>query len=84
VTALVDMPLNSIPPTTTVAHLAAKRAAAAGQCWVDVAFWGGVVPGNAPHLAPLVAAGVKGFKCFMIDSGVEVRSAYTRAHLNPT
>ena len=46
VTALVDMPLNSIPPTTTVPHLDAKRAAARGQCWVDVAFWGGVIPGN--------------------------------------
>ena len=46
VTTLVDMPLNSIPPTTNVAHLEAKRAAARGQCWTDVAFWGGVIPGN--------------------------------------
>jgi dihydroorotase-like cyclic amidohydrolase len=43
---VVDMPLNSIPPTTTVPHLEAKRKAAAGQCWSDVAFWGGVIPGN--------------------------------------
>jgi allantoinase len=70
VTALVDMPLNSIPPTTTREAFAAKRAAAAGQCAVDVGFWGGVVPGNAGELAGLVADGVRGFKCFMIDSGV--------------
>ncbi|KIY50345.1 allantoinase [Fistulina hepatica ATCC 64428] len=71
VTTLVDMPLNSIPPTTTVANLKTKREAAAGQCYVDVAFWGGVVPGNQKHLKPLVDAGVKGFKCFLIDSGVD-------------
>jgi dihydroorotase-like cyclic amidohydrolase len=72
VTALVDMPLNSIPPTTTVANLTTKREAAQGQCWVDVGFWGGVVPGNEGDLVPLVKAGVKGFKCFLIESGVDV------------
>ena len=46
VTTLVDMPLNSIPPTTTVANLEQKRKAAQGQCWTDVAFWGGVIPKN--------------------------------------
>jgi allantoinase len=46
VTTVVDMPLNSIPPTTTVDHLESKRKAAQGQCWTDVAFWGGVIPGN--------------------------------------
>lgn len=46
ITTLVDMPLNSIPPTTTVNNLEEKRAAARGQCWTDVAFWGGVIPGN--------------------------------------
>jgi len=70
VTTLVDMPLNSIPPTTTRAGLAAKLAAAQGQCAVDVAFWGGVVPGNTSELQPLLNAGVVGFKCFLIDSGV--------------
>src|SRR5207302_6403062 len=70
VTALVDMPLNSIPPTTTREAFAAKRAAAAGQCAVDVGFWGGVVPGNAGELAGLIADGVRGFKCFLVDSGV--------------
>jgi|ERR1700722_9850175 len=46
VTTVVDMPLNSIPPTTSVDHLEVKRQAAHGQCWTDVAFWGGVIPGN--------------------------------------
>jgi allantoinase len=71
VTTLVDMPLNSIPATTTVAALERKRAAAAGRCAVDVAFWGGVVPGNTAELGPLWAAGVAGFKCFMVPSGVD-------------
>ncbi|KZT37529.1 allantoinase [Sistotremastrum suecicum HHB10207 ss-3] len=71
VTTVVDMPLNSIPPTTTVENLELKRQAAEGQCWVDVAFWGGIIPGNQEHLIPLLDNGVKGFKCFMIESGVE-------------
>jgi allantoinase len=71
VTTLVDMPLNSIPSTTTAAALAEKRAAAAGQCAIDVGFWGGVVPGNTAELAPMVAAGALGFKCFLVDSGVD-------------
>src|SRR5258705_9810435 len=65
------MPLNSIPPTTTVAGLAEKFAAARDKCSVDVGFWGGVVPGNAGELAALSAAGVVGFKCFLIHSGVD-------------
>jgi allantoinase len=71
VTTVVDMPLNSVPATTDVAALEAKRAAARGQCHVDVAFWGGVVPGNAAELEPLVRAGVRGFKCFLVPSGVD-------------
>lgn len=70
-TTLVDMPLNSIPPTTTREALSAKRTAARGQCAVDVGFWGGVVPGNLGELAGMVADGVRGFKCFLVDSGVE-------------
>lgn len=70
VTSLVDMPLNCVPPTTTVAHLEAKARAAEGKCWVDVGFWGGAVPGNAGELLPLLEAGALGFKCFMVDSGV--------------
>jgi allantoinase len=71
VTTLVDMPLNSIPPTTTVAGLEEKLTAARGKCSVDVGFWGGVVPGNTGELAALSAAGVVGFKCFLIHSGVD-------------
>lgn len=71
VTTLVDMPLNSIPPTTTVNGLQAKQRAVAGRCYVDVAFWGGVVPGNTEALEPLARAGVLGFKCFLCPSGVE-------------
>ncbi|SCX41268.1 allantoinase [Klenkia marina] len=70
ITTIVDMPLNSVPPTTTVDALAVKRAAALGQVSVDVAFWGGAVPGNADQLRPLLDAGVVGFKCFLLDSGV--------------
>lgn len=71
VTTVVDMPLNSIPPTTTIEGLHAKRAAAAGRCSVDVALWGGVVPGNAGELEALARGGVRGFKCFMAPSGVD-------------
>jgi allantoinase len=71
VTTLVDMPLNSLPATTTRQALGAKRAAAAGKCSVDVGFWGGVVPGNASELAGLLADGVLGFKAFLVPSGVE-------------
>jgi len=71
VTTLVDMPLNSIPATTTARGFEAKRAAATGRCQVDVGFWGGVVPGNVCELEPLARAGVLGFKCFLCPSGVE-------------
>jgi len=71
VTTLVDMPLNSIPPTTTVSGLEEKLATARAKCSVDVGFWGGVVPGNTGELAGLAAAGVVGFKCFLIHSGVD-------------
>lgn len=71
VTTIVDMPLNSIPPTTTLAGFEEKLTAADGQCTVDVAFWGGVVPGNVAELAPLIERGVRGFKCFLIHSGVD-------------
>jgi allantoinase len=70
VTTLIDMPLNSIPATTTVAALEMKRKAAHNQCWVNVGFWGGVVPGNAADLHALHRAGAFGFKCFLVSSGV--------------
>ncbi len=69
VTTLVDMPLDSVPTTVTVAALEVKRQAAEGQCHVDVGFWGGVIPGNLDDLVPLHEAGVLGFKCFLADSG---------------
>ncbi len=71
VTTLVDMPLNCIPPTTDVEALRAKRRAAHDQVHVDVGFWGGAVPGNLGGLRALHDAGVLGFKCFLVPSGVE-------------
>ena len=71
ITTIIDMPLNSIPPTTTVAGFAEKLAAAKNKSSVDVGFWGGVVPGNTGELAALHEAGVVGFKCFLIHSGVD-------------
>jgi allantoinase len=70
VTTILDMPLNSVPPTVDVAALEVKRKAADGKCAVDVGFWGGAVPGNRAELRPLHEAGVFGFKCFLLDSGV--------------
>jgi allantoinase len=71
VTTLVDMPLNCIPETINVNALEAKRSAAQGKAWVDWAAWGGVVRGNAEALKPLAAAGVPGFKCFLVHSGID-------------
>jgi allantoinase len=71
VTTLIDMPLNSIPPTVDVDALELKRKTAEGQCYIDVGFWGGAVPGNIPDLRPLYDAGVFGFKCFLLHSGVD-------------
>jgi len=71
VTTLIDMPLNSIPATTTLAALHAKRDAARGRVHVDVGFWGGAIPGNTADLEPLHRAGVYGFKSFLAPSGVD-------------
>ncbi|MBI4347335.1 MAG: allantoinase AllB [Elusimicrobia bacterium] len=70
ITTVVDMPLNSIPATTSRQALETKVRAAEGRCSTDYAFWGGVVPGNAGELEGMIDAGVCGFKCFLIDSGV--------------
>jgi allantoinase len=78
VTTILDMPLNSIPPTIDPAALAVKRAAAGPQAFVDVGFWGGAVPGNLGSLRALHDAGVFGFKCFLSPSGVD-----EFAHLSP-
>lgn len=81
VTTLVDMPLNSSPVTTSLGALEAKVAATQGKLTVDVAFWGGVVPGNAPELAPMARAGVRGFKCFLCPSGLDEFAHVTDADL---
>jgi allantoinase len=70
-TLVVDMPLNCLPATTTVAALEAKRAAARGKCWVDWAAWGGVVQGNQADIEALASVGVLGFKCFLIHPGID-------------
>jgi allantoinase len=71
VTTILDMPLNSIPPTVDVAALEVKRKSAQGQCSVDVGFWGGAIPGNLGELRGLHDGGVFGFKCFLLHSGVD-------------
>jgi allantoinase len=71
VTTLIEMPLNSIPATTTVSAFREKLAASVGKLWVDAGFWGGVVPGNLQELRPLWREGVFGFKCFLVPSGVD-------------
>ena len=71
VTTLIEMPLNSIPATTSVSAFRKKIAAAAGKLWVDTGFWGGVVPGNADEIALLWNEGVFGYKCFLAPSGVD-------------
>lgn len=81
VTTIVDMPLNSVPATIDVAALDAKRRAADGRCHVDVAFWGGIVPGNEGEIPGLVAAGVRGFKAFLVPSGVAEFACVAEADL---
>ncbi|MEU6651413.1 allantoinase AllB [Streptomyces sp. NPDC046900] len=71
ITTVVDMPLNSLPPTTTVGHLRTKKEAAAGKAHIDVGFWGGALPDNVKDLRPLHEAGVFGFKAFLSPSGVD-------------
>ncbi|MFJ9055619.1 allantoinase AllB [Streptomyces sp. NBC_00111] len=71
ITTLLDMPLNSLPPTTTVGNLRVKQEVAAPKAHVDTGFWGGALPSNVKDLRPLFEAGVFGFKCFLSPSGVE-------------
>jgi allantoinase len=80
-TLLVDMPLNCLPPTTTVAALEAKRKAASGLCYVDWMAWGGVVGDNQNDIADLAAAGVPGFKCFLIHPGIDGFTMVTEPEL---
>jgi allantoinase len=82
VTTLIDMPLNSVPPTVDVPSLSVKRAAAEGQCHVDVGFWGGAVPTSLGHLRDMHDAGVFGFKAFLVHSGVDEFAPLSDAQLH--
>ncbi|MFJ5727353.1 allantoinase AllB [Streptomyces paradoxus] len=84
ITTLVDMPLNSLPPTTTVPHLRTKQRVAADKAHIDVGFWGGALPDNIKELRPLHEAGVFGFKAFLSPSGVEEFPHLERDHLART
>src|SRR5437660_6173258 len=80
-TLLVDMPLNCLPATSNVAALEAKREAARGRCRVDWMAWGGVVAHNAGDVEPLANAGVRGFKSFLVDLGIEGFTMVTEQQL---
>ena len=80
-TCVLDMPLNCVPATTRVAALEAKRAAAKGRCWVDWAAWGGVVADNHQDIVSLAAAGVRGFKCFLVHPGIDEFTMVTEQQL---
>jgi allantoinase len=80
-TTLVDMPLNCLPATTTVAALEAKRKVARDQCYVDWMAWGGVVSGNQDHIEHLAGAGVPGFKCFLVHPGIDGFTMVTGAEI---
>ena len=82
ITTLIEMPLNSIPATTSVDAFRTKLTAAAGKLLVDTGFWGGVVPGNTQELLGLWEAGCFGFKCFLIDSGVKEFASVTESDLH--
>ncbi len=81
VTTIVDMPLNCIPVTTTLAALERKRRAVANHAHVDYAMWGGVVPGNTADLQPMIDAGIAGFKAFLCHSGIDDFPAATERDL---
>jgi len=80
-TCVVDMPLNCVPATTSVAALEAKRAAAEDHCWVDWAAWGGVVADNQQNITKLAGAGVRGFKCFLVYPGIAEFTMITEQQL---
>jgi allantoinase len=80
-TTLIDMPLNCLPATTNITALAAKREAARGQCMIDWAAWGGVSGHNAADIEPLAKAGVRGFKCFLAEPGIDGFSRVDEAEL---
>jgi allantoinase len=80
-TTLVDMPLNNLPATTTVENLRLKQSAACRQCMVDYGFWGGVVADNQDHVRALAAAGVLGYKCFLVHPGIDGFTMVNRSQL---
>jgi allantoinase len=80
-TTLVDMPLNNLPATSTVANLHAKESAASGKCLVDYGFWGGVVADNQDHIEALAEASVLGYKCFLVHPGIDGFTMVNRAQL---
>lgn len=82
ITTVIDMPLNSIPATTSLAAMKEKLAAAGTQCRIDFGLWGGVIPGNSAELEPMIKAGIMGFKCFLCPSGVDEFPHVSRADLN--
>ena len=77
VTTIIDMPLNTIPPTVDLEALEIKKAAAKPKAYVNIGFWGGAIPGNKGNLRELHDAGVFGFKCFLLHSGVDEFPALT-------
>jgi len=81
ITTILDMPLNSIPATVNTAALEVKKRSAAFQAYIDVGFWGGAIPGNMHDLRGLHEAGVFGFKCFLLPSGVPEFPPLTPAEL---
>lgn len=82
VTTIVDMPLNSIPVTTTAAAVREKVEVLKGRAWVDVGLWGGAVPENIHELPALLNEGLLGFKCFLVDSGIPEFAHLSSAQLN--
>src|SRR5437867_10495538 len=83
VTTIMDMPLNSVPVTTTLEALEQKARVASGRALVDYAFWGGVVPDGGGQLVPLARAGVRGFKCFLVASGIAEFPSVSEVDLRP-
>lgn len=84
VTTIIDMPLNSVPPTVNIEALQIKRSSARNQAHVNVGFWGGAIPGNRDQLRAMHDAGVFGFKCFLVHSGVDEFPNLDASDLEPT
>lgn len=82
ITTIADMPLNCDPVTTSLNALNTKLPETTDKLWVDCAFYGGVVPGNSGEIQPLIDAGVVGFKCFLIHSGIDEFPNVTEKDLN--